>query len=117
MSPAEYFTRFFHGNVITIWWTFAIEVTALSRKLLSEMEGMKEKRIYHGVRDRWKNLSLRITVLHHAASLMVPDSHTWDGFYYLPLTTMIDSYKRQPRPDKTVDVQADQGFAVHIENL
>ena len=44
------------------------------------------------VRGRQKNLSLGITVWHHSTSLMMLDSDPQDGFFYLPLTPMIDSY-------------------------
>ena len=39
-----------------------------------------------------KNPSLAITVWHHEASLVMPDSDPRDGFFYLPLTPMIDPY-------------------------
>ena len=39
-----------HSNVITIWWTSAIEVTALLKNLLSK--GMQEKESIVGVRGR-----------------------------------------------------------------
>ena len=32
-----------HSDVVTIWWTQAIEVTALLKNLHSEMKGVKEK--------------------------------------------------------------------------
>ena len=41
-----------HGNVITIWWTSAIEVTALLKNLRSEMKGVQEKKSIMGVRGR-----------------------------------------------------------------
>ena len=41
-----------HTNVITIWWTPAIEVTASLTKLPSEMKGAQEKEYVMGVRGR-----------------------------------------------------------------
>ena len=59
---------------------------------LSEMKGWQENESITGVRDRQKNPYLRITVWHHSASLMMPDSNPRDRFFYLSLTPMIDSY-------------------------
>ena len=70
----------------------AIEVTALLKYLRSEMEGVQEKESIRGVRGRQKNPSLAIRVWHHSTSLMMPDSDPLDGFFYLPLTPMIDPY-------------------------
>ena len=53
---------------------------------------MQEKESIMGVRDRQKNLSHGITVWYHSASLMMPDSDPRDGFLYLHLIPMIDSY-------------------------
>ena len=36
------------------------------------------------------NPSLTITVWHHSASIVMPTSHHRDGFFYLPLASMID---------------------------
>ena len=41
-----------HSNVITIWWTSAIEVTALLKNLHSEMKGVQEKDSIMGMRGR-----------------------------------------------------------------
>ena len=42
-----------HSNVITIWWTSTIEVSALLKNLFSEMKGFfQEKEFVMGVRDR-----------------------------------------------------------------
>ena len=41
-----------HGNVITIWRTSAIEVTALFKDLCSEMKDVQEKESIMGVRGR-----------------------------------------------------------------
>ena len=41
-----------HGNVITVWQTSAIEVTALLKHLRSEMKGLQEKESIVGVGDR-----------------------------------------------------------------
>ena len=41
-----------HSIVITIRRTFATEVTALSKKPLSEMKGMQEKESIMGVREK-----------------------------------------------------------------
>ena len=56
------------------------------------MKGMQEKESIMGVRERQKNPSLAITVWHHSASLMMPESDHRDRFFYLSLTLMIDSY-------------------------
>ena len=37
-----------HGNVIIVWQTSAIEVTALLKNLRSGMKGVQEKESYHG---------------------------------------------------------------------
>ena len=70
----------------------AIEVTALLKNLGSELKGDQEKESVMGVRGKQKNPSLVITVWHHSASLVMPDSEPRDGFFYLPLTPMIDPY-------------------------
>ena len=36
--------------------------------------------------------SLGITICHHSASLVIPNSDPQDGFFYLALTLTIDSY-------------------------
>ena len=41
-----------HSNVITIWRTLAVEVTALSKNRHSEMKGVQEKVSIMGVRGR-----------------------------------------------------------------
>ena len=53
---------------------------------------MQEKESIMGVRCGQKNLSLGITVCHHLASLVMPDSDLKDGFFYPHLTPMKDSY-------------------------
>ena len=58
----------------------------------SEMKGVQEKESIMGVRGREKNLSLAITVWHHSASLVMPDSDPRGGFFCLPLTPMIGPY-------------------------
>ena len=55
----------------------------------SEMKGLQEKESIMGVRDRYINPSLEIAVWHHSASLVMPDSDYWNGFFYLSLTPMI----------------------------
>ena len=47
---------------------------------------------FASLRGRQKNPSLVITVWHHSASLVMPDSDPQDGFFYLPLTSMIYPY-------------------------
>ena len=69
-----------HSYVITICWTPAIEVTALLKNLRPEMKGAQEKESIMGMSGRQKNPSLK------------PDSDPRDGFFYLPLTPMIDRY-------------------------
>ena len=56
------------------------------------MKSVQENESIMGVRDRWKNPSLAITVWHHMTSLVMPDSDPRDGCFYLPLTPMIDPY-------------------------
>ena len=73
-----------HSNVITICQTIAIEVTALLKNLRSEMKGVQEKESIMGVRGRQKNLSLPITVWHHSASLLMPDSDPRIDFSIYP---------------------------------
>ena len=74
---------------------------------LSEMKGVQEKESIMGMRDKQKYPSLGITVWHHSASPVLPDSNSLDGFFYLlltimtysynlPLTTMIDSFSCTP---------------------
>ena len=54
--------------------------------------GELEKESITGCEDRIENLSGRITVCHHSASLVMPNGDPWDGFFYLTLTLMIDAY-------------------------
>ena len=72
-----------HGN-ITIWQTSAIEVIQLLK--------VCKKKNLSCVRGRQNYRSLQITVWHHSASLMMPDSDPQDGVFYLSLTPMIESY-------------------------
>ena len=58
-----------------------------------EMKGVQENESIMGVRGRYKNLSLAITVWHHKASLVMPDSDPREGFFCLPITPMIDPYE------------------------
>ena len=41
-----------HSNVITVWWTPAIEVTALLKNLCLEKKGVQEKESIIDVRGR-----------------------------------------------------------------
>ena len=41
-----------HSNVITIWWTSALEVTALLKYLCSEIKDVQDKESIMGVRGR-----------------------------------------------------------------
>ena len=41
-----------HSNVIVIWWTSGIEMTALLKNIHSEMKGVQEKESIIGVRGR-----------------------------------------------------------------
>ena len=59
------------------------------------MKGVQEKESIMGVSGTQKNLSLAITVWHHSAILVMPDSDPRGGFFHLPLTLMIDSYNIQ----------------------
>ena len=63
-------------------------MTTLLTILCSEMKGVQEKESIMGVRGRQKNPSLAITVWHHPARLVMPNSDPRDGFFYLPLTPM-----------------------------
>ena len=56
------------------------------------MKCTQEKESIMSVRGRQINLSFGITVWPHLASLMLPDSDLRDKFFYLLLTSMIDSY-------------------------
>ena len=56
------------------------------------MKDLQEKESIVGVRGRQKHPSRGIAVCHHSASLMMPDSDPRYGCFYLPLTSMIDSY-------------------------
>ena len=49
-------------------------------------------RIYHEREDRIElNLSIRITVCHHLASLVMPNGDPRDGLFYPTLTRIMDS--------------------------
>ena len=69
----------------------AVEVTALSKHTFRN-ERYASKRIYQGCEGQTENPSLGITVWHHSASLVMPDSNPQDGYFYLHLAPMIDSY-------------------------
>ena len=56
------------------------------------MKGVQEKEVIMGVRGTYKNPSFAITVWHHSARLVMPDSDPPDGVFYLPDTPVIDSY-------------------------
>ena len=76
-----------HSNIITIWRTSAIEVTAcFIKKYTFRNERCATKRIYHRCWGWWQNPSLAITVWHHSASLVMPDSDPRDGFLSIPHT-------------------------------
>ena len=62
------------------------------KNLRSEMKRVQEKESIMGVRGRQKTLSIVITVWHHLASLVMPDSDPPYGFFYLPLTPVIVPY-------------------------
>ena len=59
------------------------------------MNGEQEKESNIGLRSRWKNLSLVITVCHHSASLMMPNGDPWNRFSYLTLTLIIGLDKQK----------------------
>ena len=54
------------------------------------------KRIGNGRSVRIENPSLRITVRHHEACLVMPNSYPDDGIFNLHFTTIKDSYKNTP---------------------
>ena len=58
-------------------------------KIKKTMVSKKKESIIR-MRVGQKNLSLKINVCHHSASLVMPNCDPWDGFFYL--TLMIDSY-------------------------
>ena len=73
-----------HSNVVIIWRTSAIEVTALL-KIHVQNERYARKRIYHGCEGKIKkNASLGITVWYHSASLVMPDSDSGRIFLSTP---------------------------------
>ena len=53
---------------------------------------MSKKQIYYFCEDGIENLSLKITVCHNSASLMMKISNPWDRFFYPTLKLMMDSY-------------------------
>ena len=59
---------------------------------INKNTGEQEKKTIIRVRVGWKNPSLGITVCHHLASLVMPNSDPRDSFFYPILTLMIDSY-------------------------
>ena len=56
------------------------------------MKRVQDKEPIMCVRGRQNIPSLAIIVWHHSASLLMPDSDPRDGFFYLPLTPMLDPY-------------------------
>ena len=70
-SFQEYFT--YIEPIVHRRWAKTGEPTII-KKLLSEMKGLQEKESILGVRGRQKNPSLAITVWHHSAILIMPDS-------------------------------------------
>ena len=76
---------------ITIWQS-ATELTAFSKTFFQHWKICKKKNLSWVWGTNGKNQSLGITVCHHLTSLIVPDSKPWDGFFYLSLTPMTDSY-------------------------
>ena len=70
-----------------------IVVTGLLKKSTFWNERCARTRIYRGCEGYIeKNPFLAITVWHHEASHVMPDSDPLDGFFYIPLTPMIDTY-------------------------
>ena len=53
------------------------------------MKVVQEKCFYHGWEGKIEKSVPRITVWHHEASLVMPDSDARDGLFYPPLTSMI----------------------------
>ena len=60
------------------------------------MKGVQEKEPVIGERDRQKNPSLANTVWLSSASLVMSDSDPRDGFVYLLLTPVMDSFNVCP---------------------
>ena len=67
------------------FWSFKHKVQQIFN---SEQE--KESIIH--VRMKKEHPSLVINVCHHSASLVMPNSALWDGFFYPTFTLMMDSY-------------------------
>ena len=53
---------------------------------------MSKKRIHYSCEDGIEKSPLKMIVCHHSASLVIPIGDPQDGFFYLTLTFMIDSY-------------------------
>ena len=53
---------------------------------------VSKKKIHFSCEGRIENPSLRITVCHYLASLVMPNGDPRDGFFYPTLTLMTDSY-------------------------
>ena len=67
---------------------FLLQYVGLLKEL--KTEGYERNGIYHScsVCTGQKNLSLCITVRHHSASLVIPNSDPWDRFFYPHQTAM-----------------------------
>ena len=59
---------------------------------LDKISGKQEKESIIRVRVGYINPSLKITVCHHSASLVMSNGDPRDGFFYPTLTLMIYSY-------------------------
>ena len=67
------------------------------------MEQYARKRIYNGCSVPIKNSVTRITVQHHWASLVMPNSYSRGGIFNLYLTTIEDSWSVSPGQDKEIE--------------
>ena len=56
------------------------------------LNGEQEKESIIHVRVEMKNPSLVIIICHHSASLVMPNGHPRDGFFYPTFILMMDSY-------------------------
>ena len=57
-------------------------------------EEYARKRICNGCSVRIENSVTRVTVRHHSASLVMPNSYPLDGIFNPNLTTIKDSYRQ-----------------------
>ena len=92
------FTRWMDISVEAKPKVFLTKIYLLQRKLDKNItQSMQEKESIMVVRCELKIPSLGITVRHHSASLVLPNSYPRDGIFSLHLTTIKDSYNTLPK--------------------